>query len=332
MFMAITQSTLPRLHRRDAATVPDTAGNFGIGSAVGATPLIELVRVRAGLPAGVRVLGKAEWMNPGGSVKDRAALAMIERGEASGALHPGVALIDATSGNTGIAFAMLCAARGYRCTLVVPANASLERRQTLERLGARLVLSDPMEGGTDEAQRVVRHMVDEEPDRWFHPDQYNNDANWQAHYRSTGAEIWQQTGGALTHFIAGLGTTGTFVGTSRRLKDFDPRVQCVAVQPDGPFHGLEGMKHLPTARVPGIYDPTLADLHATVATEEAHDMTRRLAREEGLFVGVSAAAAIVTALRVANTIERGTIVAILPDGGARYMSERFWGDGLGLRS
>lgn len=306
---------------------PESAGAQAdsLDRMIGNTPLLELRRVRGDLPPHVRIVAKAEWLNPGGSVKDRAALAMIRRGEHLGMLGSGRTLIDATSGNTGIAYAMLCAARGYRCRLVVPANASRERKRLLAIYGADLVLSDPMEGGTDEAQRVARAIAEAEPELYYYPDQYNNPANWGAHYQTTGLEIWHQTGGTLTHFVAGLGTTGTFVGTSRRLKELNPDIRCIAFEPDSPLHGLEGMKHLPTARVPGIFDPTLADGHTTVTTEDAYEMARRLAREEGLFVGVSAAAAVVAAIRIGMELERGTVATVLPDGGARYMSDRLWG-------
>lgn len=303
------------------------SGRGGLEGLIGNTPLIELERVRDGVADDVRIFGKGEWLNPGGSVKDRAALAMIEAGERLGLLRPGKTLIDATSGNTGIAYAMLCAARGYRCTLVIPSNASPERKRILAIYGAELIFTDPLEGGTDEAQRVAREIAAADPKRYFYPDQYNNDANWRAHYEGTAPEIWEQTGGAVTHFIAGLGTTGTFVGTARRLKELNSAITCISFQPDSPMHGLEGMKHLPTARVPGIYDPAVADRAESVATEEAYAMARRLAREEGLFVGISAAAAVVVALRTARTLDRGTIVSILPDGGARYMADRFWTPG-----
>lgn len=303
---------------------PPPAG--ALESLIGNTPLVELRRVTAGLAPGVKVYGKAEWLNPGGSVKDRAALAMLRNGETLGLLAPGRTLIDATSGNTGIAYAMLCAARGYRCMLAIPANASPERKKILAILGAKLILTDPMEGGTDEAQRVVRELVQAEPERYFHPDQYNNNANWQAHYETTAPEIWQQTGGAITHFIAGLGTTGTFTGTSRRLKELNPEIRCISFQPDSPMHGLEGMKHLPTARIPGIYDPSIADREEQVSTEDAYEMARRLAREEGIFTGVSAAAAVVVSLRIASELERGCVVTVLCDGGSRYLEDRFWGN------
>lgn len=306
----------------EPGTEPPPAG--ALERLIGNTPLVELRRITAGLAPGVRIYGKAEWMNPGGSVKDRAALAMIHKGEALGLLTPDRTLIDATSGNTGIAYAMLCAAKGYRCTLALPANASPERKKILAILGAELILTDPMEGGTDEAQRVVRELVRAEPDRYFHPDQYNNDANWRAHYETTAPEIWEQTGGNITHFVAGLGTTGTFTGTSRRLKELNPAIRCISFQPDSPMHGLEGMKHLPTARIPGIYDPSIADREEQVSTEAAYEMARRLAREEGIFVGVSAAAAVAVSLRIASELEQGCVVTVLCDGGTRYLGDRFW--------
>jgi cysteine synthase B len=295
-------------------------------SSIGRTPLLRLRRVARDLPAGVEVHAKAEHLNPGGSVKDRAALAMIAAGERAGLLHGGKTLLDATSGNTGIAYAMIGAARGYRVTLCLPKNAGFERKRTLRLYGARLVETDPAEA-TDGAQRRARAMADAEPEKYFYPDQYNNDANWRAHYDGTAPEIWEQTGGRLTHFLAGLGTCGTFVGTARRLKEFDPRVRAVSMQPDSPFHGLEGMKHLATALVPGIYDPSLADENVEVMTEDAQEMTRRLAREEGLLVGVSSGANVFAALRLARTLAPGAVVVtILCDGGGKYLSENFWGE------
>lgn len=293
---------------------------------IGQTPLVRLRHVTRGLPEAVAIHAKAEHLNPGGSVKDRAALRMIEQGLDSGALHAGVTLIDATSGNTGIAYAMLGAALGLRVALALPANASPERKQILQAYGARLLLTDPMDG-TDGAQQHVRALVDAEPDRYFYPDQYNNDANWQAHFDGTGAEILRQTEGRVTHFVAGLGTTGTFVGVARRLLRDRPDVRRLAMQPDSPLHGMEGLKHLETAIVPGIYDPTLAGGHLTCSTEEAHAMTRRLAREEGLLVGVSAGANVAAALRVAQELEEGVVVTVLCDTGTRYLSERFWDEG-----
>jgi cysteine synthase B len=295
-----------------------------LSSQIGGTPLLRLRRVARGVPAGVELYAKAEHLNPGGSVKDRPALAMILAGERTGLLAPGRVLLDATSGNTGIAYAMLGAARGYRVTLCLPANASPERRRILRIHGARIVETDPLHG-TDGAQERAREMAAAEPEKYFYPDQYNNDANWRAHYEGTAPEIWRQTGGRVTHFLAGLGTSGTFVGTARRLKEFNPRLRAVSMQPDSPLHGLEGMKHMATALVPGIYDPSVADENVEVATEDAQEMTRRLAREEGLFVGVSSGANVFAAVRLARTLPAGSVVVtVLCDGGGRYLSEHFW--------
>jgi len=291
--------------------------------AVGNTPLLELPRIAAEKP-GLVLLAKAEYMNPGGSVKDRPARAMLRDGIARGLLRPGKTILEATSGNTGIADAMLGRALGYPAILCVPAKASAERKAILRGLGAELVLTDPLEG-TDGAIRRARAMAAAEPEKYFYPDQYSNDANWKAHYETTGPEIWRDTGGRLTHFVAGLGTTGTFVGTTRYIKSRNASVRCVSMQPDGPMHGLEGMKHIPTAMVPKIYDPTLADAELTVATEDAYAMCRRLAREEGVFVGPSAAANVVASLQVAREWDGpATIVTILCDGGGKYLSEKFW--------
>ncbi|OYT72687.1 MAG: cysteine synthase [Chloracidobacterium sp. CP2_5A] len=296
-------------------------------AAIGNTPLFRLQQVTAGVvPEGVEVYAKGEHLNPGGSVKDRAALGMIRAGERSGALTPGKTILDATSGNTGIAYAMLGAALGYRVTLCLPKNASLERKKMLRIYGAEIIETDPLEA-TDGAQRLAKQLAAEQPDRYFYPDQYNNDANWRAHYHTTGPEIWEQTAGRVTRFVAGLGTSGTFIGTSRRLKEYNPRVQCVSMQPDSPLHGLEGMKHMATALVPGIYDPAVADAEVEVSTEAAQAMMRRLAREEGLFVGVSAGANVVAALDVARALPPGSVVVtVLCDAGTRYMSEDVWGD------
>src|SRR5437870_10426010 len=270
--------------------------------------------------APVEVYAKAEWYSPGGRVKDRAAMAMILDGERRGLLTKDKIIIDATSGNTGIAYAMIAAERGYKCKLALPRNASQERRQSLQAYGAELILTDPTES-TDGAQRYVRVLVDESPGKYYYPDQYNNDANWKAHYETTGPEIWRQTDEQVTHFVAGMGTSGTFMGVSRRLKKYNPAVQCISMQPDSPLHGLEGMKHMASALVPAIYDPSLADEDRAVATEDAHEMVRRLAREEGLLVGISAGAALFCALRVARELERGVVVTIFPDGGDKYLSE-----------
>lgn len=291
---------------------------------IGGTPLVRLRRVVRAVPAGVELYAKAEHLSPGGSVKDRAARAMIRDGERRSLLVRGKTILDATSGNTGIAYAMIGAARGYRVTLCLPRNASPERRRTLRIYGAEIVETDPMQG-TDGAQVRAKEMAAAEPGKYFYPDQYNNDANWRAHYDGTAPEIWRQTNGRVTHFVAGLGTTGTFVGTARRLREFNPRLRAVSMQPDSPLHGLEGMKHLPTALVPGIYDPALADEQVEVSTEDAQEMTRRLAREEGLFVGVSSGANVCAALRLARTLPEGSVVVtILCDGGGKYLSDRFW--------
>ena len=296
---------------------------------IGNTPLLALRRVAAHV-APVQVFAKAEWYNPGGSVKDRAALHMIRDGERTGRLSRDKVLLDATSGNTGIAYAMIAAERGYRVTLCLPKNASVERKQTLLAYGAELVLTDPGEG-TDGAQRRAKQMVADEPDRYFYPDQYNNEANWRSHYDGTGREIWEQTGGRVTHFVAGLGTTGTFMGTTRRLKEYDPTIQCISMQPDGPLHGLEGMKHMPTALVPGIYDPSLADAQAEVDTDDAHAAVRRLARTEGLLVGPSAGANLVAAVRWAEQLKNAgqddaVVVTIFCDSAAKYLNDRWWAE------
>lgn len=292
---------------------------------VGDTPLLRLEAVTKDLPDRVTLYAKGEHLNPGGSVKDRPALRMIREGLRSGALTDDRTLIDATSGNTGIAYALLGAALDLPVELALPENASPERKHILRAYGARLIFTDPLEG-TDGAQRVVRERVTEQPDRYFYPDQYSNEANWQAHYEGTGPEILAQAESSPTHFVAGLGTTGTFVGVARRLKATTPSVQCCAVQPDGPMHGLEGLKHLETARVPAIYDDQIADRVLHVDTDEGHAMTRRLAREEGLLVGPSSGANVAAALRVARTLSAGAVVTVLCDTGTRYLSDDFWND------
>jgi cysteine synthase B len=289
---------------------------------IGRTPLVRLRHFERETP-GVELYAKAEWQNPGGSVKDRAAARMILDGEASGALRPGLTIVDATSGNTGIAYAMVGAARGYNVKLCLPDNASPERKLILRAFGAELVLTNPLEG-TDGAIREVRKMVAAEPERYFYPDQYSNDSNWRAHFDGTGPEIIEQTDGRITHFVAGLGTSGTFVGTGRRLRHFNPAIRLISFQPDSPFHGLEGLKHMPTAMVPKIYDQSLADEDTSVGTEEAHRMVRALAREEGLMVGISSGAALAASLRVARRLERGVLVTVFPDGAEKYLSESFW--------
>jgi len=289
---------------------------------IGGTPLVRLPHFERETP-GVELYAKAEWQNPGGSVKDRAAARMIADGEASGRLRPGLTIVDATSGNTGIAYAMVGAARGYKVKLCLPENASPERKLILRAFGAELVLTSPLEG-TDGAIREVRRMVAEDPDRYFYPDQYSNDSNWRAHFDTTAPEIIEQTGGRLTHFVAGLGTSGTFVGTSRRLRQFNPAIRMISFQPDSPFHGLEGLKHMGSAMVPAIYDASLADEDLAVSTEAAHSLVRRLAREEGLMVGISSGAALSATLKVARGLERGVIVTVFPDGAEKYLSESFW--------
>jgi len=289
---------------------------------IGRTPLVRLPRFERETP-GVELYAKAEWQNPGGSVKDRAAARMIADGEASGALKPGLTIADATSGNTGIAYAMIGAARGYKVKLCLPENASPERKLILRAFGAELILTDPLEG-TDGAIREVRRMVAAHPELYFYPDQYSNDSNWRAHFDGTGPEIIGQTGGRVTHFVAGLGTSGTFIGTGRALRKFDPAIRLISFQPASPFHGLEGLKHMESAMVPRIYDPGLADEDRRVATEAAHQMVRRLAREEGLLVGISSGAALAAALDVARGLDRGVIVTVFPDGAEKYLSETFW--------
>jgi len=292
---------------------------------IGQTPLLRLDGVTSTLPETVRVYAKGEHLNPGGSVKDRPALAMIQDGIKRDAFRSDQTLIDATSGNTGIAYAMVGAAMDLDVVLALPENASEERKKTLRAYGAELVLTDPMEG-TDGAQRRVKELAESDPERYFYPDQYNNGANERAHYEGTGAEIWDQTDGGVTHFVTGLGTTGTFMGVTRYLKEKNEDVECVAVQPATSMHGMEGLKHMETAVVPGLYDPDLADAHRTCTTERAVEMTRRLAREEGLLVGPSAGANVAAALEVARTLEAGVVVTILCDTGTRYLSEDVWRD------
>jgi S-sulfo-L-cysteine synthase (O-acetyl-L-serine-dependent) len=307
-----------------------TITSIGLEQQIGNTPLLRFRQITAHLPPNVQVYAKAEWLNPGGSVKDRAAANIIRQAERSGALTHDKIIVDSTSGNTGIAYAMLGAAKGYRVKLYLPANASPERLAILRAYGTELVLTDPLEG-SDGAILAVRAAVAADPARYFYANQYNNPANWQAHYETTGVEIWQQTDGAVTHFVAGLGTTGTLTGTGRRLKDYNSAVQIVALQPDGPFHGLEGLKHLPTAIVPGIYDALLPDQHLGISTEATHAMARRLAREEGYLVGISSAAALVGALQVADAAaahgERAVVVTLFPDNAYKYLSEAFWHQG-----
>jgi cysteine synthase B len=291
--------------------------NF-IESSIGNTPLFRLRNLTRDLPAGVEVLAKAEYLNPGGSVKDRAALWMILEGERSGKLLPGMTILDATSGNTGIAYGMLGAAWGYPVTICLPKNASRQRKRILGTFGVNLIETDPLLS-TDGAQLKAREMFEREPRKFFYPDQYNNPANWRAHYEGTAEEIWQQTEGRITHFITGLGTSGTFVGTARKLKELNPAIRTVSMQPDSPLHGLEGLKHMGTATVPGIYDSRIADENVEVATEDAQEMVNRLSREEGLFVGTSSGANVFAALRLARSLPGGSVVVtVLCDGGDRY--------------
>ncbi|CUT05227.1 PLP-dependent cysteine synthase family protein [Candidatus Chrysopegis kryptomonas] len=291
-------------------------------SKIGNTPLLKIEKV-AGHLKHVSIYAKAEWFNPGGSVKDRPALYMIMDGIKKGLLTKDKIIIDATSGNTGIAYAMIGAVLGYRVKLAIPQNASPERKRILKAYGAELIFTNPLEG-TDGAQKIVKEIVSLEPERYFYPDQYNNDANWLAHYETTAVEIINQTKRKITHFVAGLGTTGTFVGTAKRLKEFNPEIKTIAVQPDSPLHGIEGLKHLPTALVPGIYKPELVDEMIEVSTEEAYEMVKRLARDEGLLVGVSSGAVMVACLKIAEKIENGVIVTVFPDSGLKYLSEKFW--------
>src|SRR3984957_18332588 len=304
-----------------ASTSADRLGS-SVLDLIGRTPLVRLTRFERETP-GVQLWAKAEWQNPGGSVKDRAAARMILEGEESGALAPDRVIIDATSGNTGIAYAMVGAARGYRVKLCLPDNASPERKLILRAFSAELVLTDPLEG-TDGAIAKARRLKASVHDRYFYPDQYNNDSNWRAHYDTTGPEIIEQTSGRLTHFVAGLGTSGTFIGTGRRLRKFNPAIKLISFQPSGPFHGLEGLKHMESAIVPGIYDPSVADEDLRVESERAYEMVRRLAREEGLLAGISSGAALAATLEVARRLDRGVVVTVFPDGAEKYLTEKFW--------
>ncbi len=327
--VSATQSETLRVTRGRRATGTRSSLLKGIGE----TPLLRLARVASEFPH-VQVLAKAEWLNPGGSVKDRAALGMIEEGERSGGLRPGKTILDATSGNTGIAYAMIGAVKGYPVTLCVPSSASQERKRILAAYGAETVWT-PAEEGSDGAIRRAREIYAADPDRYFYADQYANPANWRAHYRSTGVEIWRQTGGGVTHFVAGLGTSGTFVGTGRRLREFDPSIQLISFQPDSGFHGLEGLKHMPSAIVPEIYDPELANENLWIETERAYEYVRRLAREEGLLTGLSSGAALAACLAVARRIppdQSAQIVTVFPDSGNRYLGDRLWEEGEDAQS
>ena len=292
---------------------------------IGNTPLLRLERVANDLP-GVEILGKAEWLNPGGSVKDRAAANIVTQAQASGKLTSGKILLDSTSGNTGIAYAMLGAAQGFPVTLCMPENVSVERKRILHAYGANIIYTDPADG-SDGAIRMARELATKHPDLYYYADQYSNDANWQAHYHGTANEIWEQTEGRVTHFVSMLGTSGTFMGATRRLKELNPRIRCISLQPDSAFHGIEGAKYMASAIVPKIYDPSLADADLGISTEDAYAMAKRLAREEGLLVGISAAAAVVGCLQLARQLKKNELavfVTILCDSGDKYLSERFW--------
>lgn len=309
----------------ESSVLPPAKLGQSILDRIGNTPLLRLERIGRECP-NVELYAKAEWFNPGGSVKDRAALNMIREGERSGALRPGKVILDATSGNTGIAYAMIGAALGYAVRLCLPASASLERKRILGAYGVDLVIT-PAEEGSDGAIVRAREIFAADPERYFYPDQYRNPANWRAHYQTTAAEIWAQTQRRVTHFVAALGTSGTFIGTSRRLKEWSPAIRCISLQPDSNFHGLEGWKHMPTAMVPTIYDPSMADENLEVRTEDAYAIVKRLAREEGLLASPSAAGAVAGCLAVARRIpanQHAVIVTILPDSGEKYLSERFW--------
>ncbi len=293
----------------------------GLPSHVGNTPLLPLRRLSLGLSPRVKVFFKAEWFNPGGSVKDRPALNIIQNAFINGDLGNGKRLLDSTSGNMGISYATFGAALGIPVTFAIPASASPERLTLLRALGAEVILTDPSEG-SDGAILVARQLAAEKPDLYWYANQYNNPANWQAHYLSTGPEILAQTNGQVTHFLAGLGTSGTLMGTGKYLRDHLPNVQIISMQPDNSFHGLEGLKHMPTAIKPGIYDNSFADTNLEVRTEAAHEMTLRLAREEGLFVGISSGAAAVAALQVASQLDEGVVVTVFPDAGYKYLSDK----------
>jgi cysteine synthase B len=303
------------------AIVPHLLGQSAL-ERIGNTPLLRFERITRELNA--QVLAKAEWVNPGGSVKDRAAASIVAEATRTGKLVAGKTLLDSTSGNTGIAYAMLGAAQGFPVTLCLPSNVFPERKHMLQAYGAEMIFTDPGEG-SDGAIRKARELASAAPDKYFYADQYSNDANWRAHYYTTANEIWRQTEGRITHFVAVLGTSGTFIGTARRLKELNPQILCISLQPDSPFHGIEGAKHMPTSIVPRIYDPGVADCNLGIGTEEAYAMMKRMAREEGLLVGISAGAAMAGCLRIAaGAGPEAVIVTVLPDAADKYLSERFW--------
>ena len=316
------------LKQADLKTIsPSRTLTSGLAAVVGNTPLLPLHRLAGHLWPGVQVYAKAEWFNPGGSVKDRPALCILRKALEEGLLTPEKRLLDSTSGNMGIAYATLAASMGLAVTLTLPSNASPERIKILKALGAELVLTDPLEG-SDGAMLVAQKMAEQNPARYFYANQYDNPANWQAHYETTGPEIWGQTGGEITHLVAGMGTSGTITGTTHYLREMNPAIRSVAFYPDSPFHGLEGLKHMPSAHQPGIYDPELPDEIRQVSTEEAYAMVRRLGREEGLFVGISAGAAASAALQLAEELaargEGGVVVTVFPDAGYKYLTAHFW--------
>src|SRR5579864_5592963 len=322
----ISASSPAAIPREPASGLGETLGH-SLVERIGNTPLVRLDALTRDLP-GVALLGKAEWYNPGGSVKDRAASNIVAEAQRSGQFRAGKTLLDSTSGNTGIAYAMLGAAEGFPVLLCMPENVSLERKQILRSYGAQIVYTDPADG-SDGAIRKARELAAQHPEKYFYADQYSNQANWRAHYQTTANEIWQQTQGQVTHFVAMPGTSGTFVGTTRRLKQLNPKIRCISLQPDSPFHGIEGAKHMATALVPGIYDSELADENLEIATEDAYAMARHLSRGAGLLVGISAAAAVVGSLKIAEqlSLKRGqqaVVVTILADSGDKYLSERFW--------
>jgi S-sulfo-L-cysteine synthase (O-acetyl-L-serine-dependent) len=327
--MGSSDSALYSEIQEHPANLGETLGHTLI-ERIGNTPLLRLDKLTRDLP-GVALLGKAEWYNPGGSVKDRAACNIVAEARRAGLLRPGKILLDATSGNTGIAYAMLGSAEGFPVTLCMPENVSRERKQILQGYGANILYTDPGDG-SDGAIRMARELASKHPEQYFYADQYSNDANWKAHYCYTASEIWQQTQGRVTHFVSMLGTSGTFVGTTRRLKELNPSIQCISLQPDASFHGIEGAKHMASAIVPKIYDPTLADQNLEISTEDSYAMARHLSRNAGLLVGISAAAAIVGCLKIARELELrrdqdAVIVTILCDSGDKYLSERFWSEG-----
>lgn len=324
-FDNLARSRSGRAAAREASRATGSWGESAL-DLVGNTPLLRLDSLSN--ESGAAVLAKAEWANPGGSVKDRAAAAIVADALRAGKLPKGVSLLDSTSGNTGIAYAMIGAALGISVTLCVPDNVSVERKRMLRAYGAHVIWTDGAEG-SDGAIRRARELAAEKPERYFYADQYGNPANWRAHYRGTAEEIWQQTEGAVTHFVAMLGTSGTFVGAARRLKELNPKIQCISLQPDSAFHGIEGAKHMESALVPAIYDRALADRDLGVSTEAAYEMARRLARDEGLLVGISSGAAAVGCMEVARKIPEpdraeAVIVTVFPDSGVKYLSERFW--------